>query len=214
MNSERFWAVYAQSYDLMWDSPVTAATRAVVQSQLGAVSSVVDLGSGTGLMSAGLVERGVEVIGVDSSAAMLERAASRLTVAVRAPAEAVPLEDATADAVIIGNLLHLHPHPAAVVDEARRLLKPGGVIVATWPVPGLTPAAIWRADRAAGRALLPSLRAQVLRLRTGLLAARAGGVVAARASGAHDTASLLAALGLDPAHPVTTVAGCQQVVLL
>ena len=216
MKLERFWTIYARSYDQIWDSAVTAATRAFVHDGIGEAATVVDLGCGTGLLSAGLGVRGIEVIGVDSSVAMLARAleGGRITRAVHAAADAVPLEPRVAGAVIIGNLLHLHPDPAAVVSEARRLLKPGGVIVATWPVPGLTPEAMWRADRHAGRSLIDTLRAQLLRLRVGMLAARTEGIIAARAGGAHDSGSLLSALGLDSSHHIVTVAECQQAVIV
>ena len=210
MNLERFWAVYADTYDRIWDSPATAATRAVVQLAIGPAATVVDLGCGTGLMSAGLASRGVKVIGVDSSARMLGLAARRVSATALATADDVPLATASADAVIIGNLLHLHPDPPAVLAEARRLVVPGGVIVATWPVPGLTPGAMLLADLRSGRSLGASLRAHLLRIRIGLLAARTQGTVAARARGAHDTR----ALWLDPAQRVTTVAHCQQVVVL
>lgn len=216
MNLERFWAVYADSYDLMWDSPATAATRATVHRAIGDAATVVDLGCGTGLMSTGFIARGIDVIGVDNSDAMLGRALARgrISRAVRAEAQSTGLGAGVADAVVVGNVLHLHPHPAAVIAEAQRLLAPGGVIVATWPVPGLSPGAMWRADRRAGRSFGSSLRAHLLRVRIGLLAARTSGVLAARAAGAHDTGALLASLGLESTHHIATVADCQHVIVL
>lgn len=217
MTPDDFWAEYARSYDLIWDSPVTAQTRDALHAHLPSDAvRVIDLGCGTGLMSQGLVARGLRVVGVDSSGAMLQRARNmeRITEAVEAPAQAVPLDADTADAVIIGNLLHLHPAPAAVLDEARRLARPGAPIIATWPVPGLDLAAMWRVERRTGRSAASTLRAQAHRVRIGLLAASTKGVIAARAAGQHDTAGLLDALGLGSGYPIETVAGCQQLVVI
>lgn len=216
MKISHFWGIYAKSYDQIWDAPVMSAVRASVHVELADARAVIDLGCGTGLMSEGLVESGVRVTGVDNAPSMLERALARGRVSrvLLCDADKVPLTGGTADAVLIGNLLHLHPHPAAVLDEARRLLRQGGVIVATWPVPALSAAAMYRADRDSGRAALPSMRANALRLGVGLAAGRTSGLLAARATGAHDTGSLLGVLGLDASQPVFTVANCQQVLVL
>lgn len=48
----------------------------------------------------------------------------------RADAVATGLPDAGADGVVMVNLLHIVPDAAAVLAEARRLLRPGGALVA------------------------------------------------------------------------------------
>lgn len=191
MNGQRFWRIYARHYDTIWDSPVVDEARAVVHGLIGEPRTVVDLGCGTGLMSSGLVQRGARVIGIDTSQEMLDRAvvAGRVSTALLAPAEQVPLQSGVADAIIVGNLLHLHPDPIAVIAEARRLAGPGAPVIATWPVPGLTPRAVYHADRLSGRSLKASLRAHVLRGLVGVIGAQGGDSIATRARGERDSDS-------------------------
>lgn len=102
---------------------------------------VVDLAAGTGAVAAALADRCRSLSSltlVDAAPRMLLRARARLrrrAAAARfivADARSVPLPDACADVVTIGYLLHL-VDPATrtgVLDEARRLLVPGGRLVA------------------------------------------------------------------------------------
>lgn len=216
MSTESFWQSYARDYDTVWDSPVTWQVRGVITTALSHSRRIVDLGCGTGLMTKTLVENGAHVIGVDSSADMLAIAlrTGRVSRAIQAPAELVPLGPHSADAVIIANVLHLHPNPEAVITQAHRLVTPTGLIVATWPVPGLTPAAMYRADRRAGRPISSALRARVLRHRIGVLASRTPGTIATRARGLNDTHEILGLLGPRSALELTTVHECQHVAVV
>ncbi len=90
---------------------------------------VLDLGAGTGKLTAALVTRGLDVVAIEPSAAMRERLTARLsTVDARdATAEATGLPDADLDAVVIGAALHWFERPAAD-REIARILRPGGVV--------------------------------------------------------------------------------------
>jgi arsenite methyltransferase len=101
--------------------------------------TVLDLGSGPGLdalLAARQVGPTGRVIGVDMTREMLERA--RAT-AVRAGAnhvefregrlEALPVEDASVDAVTSNCVINLVPDKAAVFREIARVLRPGGRVV-------------------------------------------------------------------------------------
>ncbi|MGD9696141.1 MAG: class I SAM-dependent methyltransferase [Thermoleophilia bacterium] len=99
---------------------------------------VIDLAAGTGALAAALLAHGpppATLTAVDAAPRMLERARVRLgpgaTILV-ADARAVPLPDGSADVVTVGYLLHLLAPGArrAVLAEARRLLTPGGLLVA------------------------------------------------------------------------------------
>jgi len=128
------------------------AVAAAIGSRIPSEGSVVDLGAGTGLASQGCVARGRLVVGVDSSEHMLERAvaAGRISRALCADATATGLPTAGFGAVVCANILHLHPHPARVLDEAVRLVRPGGVLVVTTPSPRVSLAAVARAERECG----------------------------------------------------------------
>jgi len=69
---------------------------------------VLDLGAGTGKLTAGLVALGADVIAVEPDPAMLAEPHRALPAvrALPASAEAVPLPDASVDAVLAGNAMH------------------------------------------------------------------------------------------------------------
>ncbi|MEV5719735.1 class I SAM-dependent methyltransferase [Amycolatopsis mediterranei] len=96
---------------------------------------VLDLGAGTGKLTGTLVALGVDVIAVEPDPAMLAELRRALP-AVRAlagSAEAIPLPDASVDAVLAGNALHWFDL-AVAGPEMGRVLAPGGVLAGLWNV--------------------------------------------------------------------------------
>jgi ubiquinone/menaquinone biosynthesis C-methylase UbiE len=96
---------------------------------------VLDLGAGTGKLTATLVALGAEVIAVEPDPAMLTELRRGLP-AVRAlpgNAEAIPLPDASVDAVLAGNALHWFDI-AVAGPEVARVLAPGGILAGLWNV--------------------------------------------------------------------------------
>ena len=96
---------------------------------------VLDLGAGTGKLTATLVALGAEVVAVEPDSAMLTEL-RRAVPAVRAlpgGAEAIPLPDASVDAVLAGNALHWFDM-AVAGPEIARVLAPGGILAGLWNV--------------------------------------------------------------------------------
>ena len=96
---------------------------------------VLDLGAGTGKLTATLVALGAEVIAVEPDPAMLTELRRALP-AVRAlpgSAEAIPLPDASVDAVLAGHALHWFDMDVAG-PEIARVLEPGGILAGLWNV--------------------------------------------------------------------------------
>ncbi|WP_329213869.1 class I SAM-dependent methyltransferase [Streptomyces sp. NBC_00683] len=96
---------------------------------------VLDLGAGTGKLTATLVALGAEVIAVEPDRAMLGELRRSLP-AVRAlagGAEAIPLPDASVDAVLAGNAMHWFDM-AVAGPEIARVLAPGGFLAGLWNV--------------------------------------------------------------------------------
>lgn len=94
-------------------------------------SVVGDLGCGTGQLSALVAPYVRQVIAVDGSGDMLQtariRLADRRNVDVRLGSlEALPIDNAQLDIAMLGLVLHHVPDPAIVLNEAARVLKPGG----------------------------------------------------------------------------------------
>jgi malonyl-CoA O-methyltransferase len=97
---------------------------------------IVDLGCGTGQASAGLKNRfrKAEVIGLDSSQAMLVQLRRRSRVlrrlrAVCADMSALPLADQSSELLFSNLALQWCPDPASLFAEFRRVLTPGGMLL-------------------------------------------------------------------------------------
>ena len=96
---------------------------------------VLDLGAGTGKLTAMLVDLGLDVIAVEPDPAMLAELRRTLP-AVRAAAgsaEAIPLPEASVDAVIAGNAMHWFDMDLAG-PEIARVVRPGGTLAGLWNV--------------------------------------------------------------------------------
>ena len=94
---------------------------------------VLDLGAGTGKLTAQLVGRGLTVTAVEPSDRMraeLESALPGVT-AQSGRAEEIPLPDASVDAVLVAQAWHW-VDPARAVPEVARVLRPGGRIGLVW----------------------------------------------------------------------------------
>lgn len=97
--------------------------------------SIVDLGAGTGIFTAQLVEAGLEVIAVEPVEAMRLRLASCLkgVRVVDGTAENIPLEDGSVHTVVAAQAFHWFRHGEAL-DEIHRVLGPKGFLVTVWNV--------------------------------------------------------------------------------
>ena len=96
---------------------------------------VVELGCGTAYFSAWLARRGAQPVGVDPTPAQLEtarRCQRELGIEfplVEAPAQSVPLPDASFDLALSEYGASIWADPAEWLPEAARLLRPGGRLV-------------------------------------------------------------------------------------
>jgi ArsR family transcriptional regulator len=97
---------------------------------------IADLGAGEGLVSQLLARRAAHVWCIDNSPRMVEvgtelaakNGLSNLAYKL-GDIEAVPLADGSVDLAILSQALHHAPHPQKAVDEAHRILRPGGQVL-------------------------------------------------------------------------------------
>ncbi len=132
-------------------------------------SLILDLGCGKGRFASHLIDGGARVVGLDLSSAMLAKA--RGLDRVKASARRLPFADATFDAVVAIEVLEHVGAIDRVIDEARRVLKPGGRLAIV--------------DKNAGslnakRPWLPSLAVKWIDERRGLWMYPSGGPVSER----------------------------------
>lgn len=101
----------------------------------GTTRNVLDLGAGTGKLTARLVERGWDVVAVDPIPEMLEVLSAALpgTPALLGTAEQIPLPDDSMDAVLVAQAWHWFD-PQRAVAEVARVLRPGGRLGLLWNV--------------------------------------------------------------------------------
>jgi len=94
---------------------------------------VLDLGAGTGKLTAVLLGLGTRVTAVEPDEAMLGELRRRCPQAQarQGSAEAIPLPDATMDAVVCGQALHWFDMDRAL-PEIARVLVPGGPLAGLW----------------------------------------------------------------------------------
>jgi SAM-dependent methyltransferase len=96
---------------------------------------VVDLGAGTGKLTAILMRVGADVTAVEPDPKMLAELRCDLPSARSLPgsAEEIPLPDGSADAVLAGQAMHWFDLDRAL-PEIARVLSPGGVMAGLWNV--------------------------------------------------------------------------------
>jgi ubiquinone/menaquinone biosynthesis C-methylase UbiE len=101
-------------------------------------STVVDVGTGTGFVAAGLAPRVARVIAVDYAPAILDVARRNLdeldidNVELReADIASLPLPAGSVDAAVANMVLHHAEAPAAMLREMARVTRPGGWVAIT-----------------------------------------------------------------------------------
>ena len=136
------WDALADEYQREIDKRFVPVVEGVLKrSGLGDGMCAIDLGSGTGsvsLAAAGVVGPTGRVTAVDVSPGMLATARARVRAASvgsimfrEGRAEAIPVDDATNDAVLASLSMMYVIDRAAAAREIARVLKPGGRFVAS-----------------------------------------------------------------------------------
>jgi SAM-dependent methyltransferase len=113
--------------------PVGAIEFLITSLGLGATSSVLDLGAGTGIFTRQLLPHVGRLIAVDPSASMRASfAASTPEVAILDGSDvAIPLDDDSVDAVTVAQAFHWFDAPRALT-EIHRVLRRGGGLGLIW----------------------------------------------------------------------------------
>jgi ubiquinone/menaquinone biosynthesis C-methylase UbiE len=122
---------------------VAGEVAALMAAELAEREVCLELGVGTGRIALPVAARGVQVIGIDLSAAMLERlrlngGGTLPCPVIQGDVTALPLADASVGAVVACHVLHLIADWRSALDEACRVLRPRGTLLVDFGGP--TPA--------------------------------------------------------------------------
>lgn len=138
MNNEKYFDQVAPKWDEMRSSFFSEAVRekaiSVADPMPGELAA--DIGCGTGFMTGGLIQRGLRIIAVDQSQAMLSEMKSKLSgiegIEYRlGGSESLPIQDHSLDYAFANMYLHHVESPLAAIKEMARALKPGGKLIIT-----------------------------------------------------------------------------------
>jgi SAM-dependent methyltransferase len=133
----------AAYYDATRTLPADTMDRltAMLAAELGGRQPCLEVGVGTGRIALPLHRSGITLAGIDISGAMLRRVAVNAGghspfPLVQADATRLPAAPATFGSVLAVNVLHLIPRWRLAVDEAVRVLRPAGILIASFPGEG------------------------------------------------------------------------------
>src|SRR5208282_2316993 len=138
-HAEAAYSRWAPVYDLIFDLPFHPGRLASAQAAAKAAGpggEILVIGVGTGL-ELPLLPGNVHVTGIDISAPMLRSARTRVERERLAQvkgllvmdAAALEFPDAAFDVALAPYVMSVVPHPELALDEAWRVLRPGGTLV-------------------------------------------------------------------------------------
>jgi len=131
LDPQSAYARWAKSYPPRPHNRLMEIEQATVLAMLPDVRSqmVLDAGCGSGRYLRELHDRGARVIGMDLSAAMLNRARQTNTRIARADLRALPFDAMSIDLVVCGLALGDVAELELALSEIARVLRPGGRII-------------------------------------------------------------------------------------
>ena len=133
-----YWSKKADRIDAATSYVVGKATQQAtnhwLENQFKATDEVLELGCGTGHFSSVMAGRVRHLTATDRSIEMLGLVKRRLdplrnTTVQMEDCYHTSFSDCVFDAVFLGNVIHILGRPIDVLNESRRVLKPGGSIV-------------------------------------------------------------------------------------
>jgi ubiquinone/menaquinone biosynthesis C-methylase UbiE len=136
---ETYWSRFSEGFDDKQAYTAGAELISLMTERLAAkknLGDVLEFGCGNGRYTRSIVEQARSVVATDYSKEMVE-AASRILSDCRnvsvaqADCHETSYEAASFDTVMMANLIHVVDRPEVVVREAKRLLKPEGMLLIT-----------------------------------------------------------------------------------
>lgn len=141
--------IYDRVNPVFWNEAMRE--RALEFARVESGDRVLDVGCGTGFATAGLLDRGAVVDGLDQSPHQLDQALAKddLVTArfVLGDAEHLPYGDDAFDVVWSSGAIEYWPRPVETLEELRRVTRKGGTVLVVGPKRPGNRVLGWLADR-------------------------------------------------------------------
>lgn len=132
-----FWDRVASVYDLfedVYNRKVYRGTGKTVAAEIKPTDSVLECACGTGAISVYIAPACKHLTATDFSEGMLRQTAKKVkqfsnVKVCKADMTSLEYPDASFDAVVAGNVIHLLDDPIAALNELMRVCKPGGKVI-------------------------------------------------------------------------------------
>ena len=148
--STKYWDKVARFYNKVFDN--TGAYQQMydfIKNPLNKNMSVLEIGTGTGMIARNIAKNTKKVEAIDFSEKMIHQAqeiehAENINFAV-GDIFNLSYDDASFDVVITANILHIIPNSEKALEEVYRVLKPNGLLIA--------PTFLWKESSLKGKIL-------------------------------------------------------------
>lgn len=136
-DNKGFWNRYSKLYDFEikhFNDKAYAKMYQMMSNSLSSDMDVLEVATGTGLISLGISRFVRSIEATDFSPKMIEAAMKKkvphnVNFSIE-DATALSFQDATFDAAIVSNALHIMPEPENALSEISRVLKQNGLLIA------------------------------------------------------------------------------------
>ncbi len=148
MKKENFWSQYAEDFDELNDYIIGEEDMKIVKKRVGNIEKtghLLEIACGSGIYTNLLKNRADHVLATDLSEKMIEKVQERFSsvdnVEVeRADGQQLHYPKETFDMVFIGNFIHVTDNYHQLMEQAVKVLKPGGRLCALdFTAAGMTP---------------------------------------------------------------------------
>lgn len=138
MDSKKYFDKVARQWDEMrkgfFSEEVREKAFSVAGVEAGKIAA--DIGAGTGFVTEGLIQKGLQVLAVDQSRVMLKEMRKRFSDVegieyLEGESEKLPIPDESVDYAFANMYLHHVESPLRSIKEMLRILKPGGKLIIT-----------------------------------------------------------------------------------
>jgi phosphatidylethanolamine/phosphatidyl-N-methylethanolamine N-methyltransferase len=134
-----YWERHARNYErsmVLLGKPIPRMVKLVAEAVAGS-SNVLEVAAGTGIVTVALARAAQTVVATDYADAMVATLKARVREnelanvrCEQADLYALPFESSSFDAIVAANVLHLVPDLPGALTSLRRVLKPGGRLIA------------------------------------------------------------------------------------